>query len=1038
MVQTRAQSRNNSNESNEFPGTNSQGHCADQTQTAQQPAMRVQQGMLDVAEPHEDFYGSEDQHDSAPEDYDDDEYQQNPESEDESEFEHQPRRQSYRQLKPRYGQSNVPIAPHDNTAVNFQGWGVTQGEEAWYDPSRWRVSRSKKKKNVFVLPIPTPGELKTLLARFTRPDSVRKGWGYSRNAGDAIEELWSTRYGWDCTTTRIEMDYGFLIRNLGQIRAHQQVNGKNCDRCFANGRSNPCDHDFLNACTPCVKSGVRCTYTDRRTMRTRELTGTANEGAGIPRPIPNYEMWFRSDQPPVPESPWILPVAVRDTKVRPEPAAWREEDAQYNAHEQQYGFDPHVNPVLYDNQGNNPKFIVNGVPHVNPAVHQYRARPSGRLRLTGPDGDEYRPGRRPRMRRLDLGTHPAQDDMHPGMQNEAPGGAYGGQNLYPQQQLGQMPQQGAGQGMGGGGQHFNHGAGGGDRGGRNPNPPTLTSEQAYINELHRDYWRLKYEVETIHAQNQYFLIAFERLEQILPKFVLRDNFPMLGPHPQRANPFRVAPPGTPLNVDTASAQQAAQYGRHNASQAAPPAMPRNPMNQPRGAGLARNPRPMPPPGSYPSSAQQASFPPDVKTPLHFGHPASAPPQQTSFAAPVHTPQQTSFLGSAHTPHQASFLAATQPAQPNQFQGPQQFTAPQSNLAGPSQGPSRPTSTGLDQNLLDAIADPDFHVSADFMQQFYADGNITPEHQSQQLHNARRTPSDTTNPLNLMTQQPQPQAQTQGPSQQRPRRSTIGEGAPSGLKRRYQSPDTTDQPSKPQIKRPRQDSTASSLGPGPIPQTQGPFQDLSAMNPGAGSVFALPPSRRNAAVPGSQQSTMGPTELDQFMAQSQNYTAAGWTPEQVDTMTQQMASGYETINANMSINVEHDQKQNHSESTEPETSNGSDPDANTDSGAEDIAQNQGDADSNVDAAGESDHDSLFHSNGSQSSDGSNSQNGASRQATGSSGSSESIVAFHYAGDPPIGGWAVGPLGGGDPGLESIPEEYGGCHSSKGGVKRKRIR
>ncbi|KAL4962458.1 uncharacterized protein BDV14DRAFT_202789 [Aspergillus stella-maris] len=996
--------------------------------------MAVHQDMLGV-EGHEDFFDPEDHHDTALDhDDDDDEYQHVPESEDESEFEHPPRRQSNRPPRRQYAQGTVPIAPRTTNPRMYGHGGATQDEEAWYDPSRWRVSRSKKKKNIFILPIPTPGELKTLLAKFTRPDSVRKGWGYSRNAGDAIEELWSTRYGWDFTTTRIEMDYGLLIRNLGLMRSHQQVNGRNCDRCFANGRSNPCDHDFQNACTPCVKNGIRCTYTDRRTLHTRELTGTANAGADL-NTIPNSETWFRSDQPPVPETPWIPPMTIRDTKARPEPAAWRQEDARYDAHKQQYGVDPHVNPVLYENQGNNPQFIVNGVPHVNPAVHEYRARPSGRRLVTGPDGEEYRPARRARMRRLDLGT-PAQDGMHPGMQNAAPGGAYGGQNFYPQQGYGQgqqyggMPQQGAGQGMGGRGQPFNNGAGG-----RNPNPAMLTPEQAYINALYHNYHRLRYEVDTLHGQNQWFMDAFTYLQEILPKFVPEDRFPTLGRTLQRPSPFRgTQPPGIPLSVDTAAAQQAGQYGRQDTPQTAPPTMRRNPMNQPRRAGPARNRRPMAPPGSYPSCAQQASLPRDIKAPLQFGHPASAPPQQTSFVAPVHTPQQTPYPGSAHTPQQPSFPASIQPTQQGPFQPQQQFTAPQSNLAPPSRGPSRPTSTGFDKTLLDVLADPNFPMPQDFdLQEFFANGNMTPE-QAQQLQNARRTPSDTINPVNLMAQQPQ--AQAQGPSQVRPRRSTIGDQFPTataGLKRRFESTDSADQQAEPQIKRPRQDSGASSFNPGPTPQMQSPFQDLSAMNPGSGSVFAMPPNRRNAAVPGSQQSTMDPAAFDQFMAQSQIYTTAEWTTKHADAMTQHMAAGYESMNVNMNMNVDHtqqqetEQEQNHSESTdtsssaEPETSTGNS--TGSDPSADDDADADGETDvgaEDTQGESESDHDSLFNSNGENSSEGSNSQVGASRQATGSSGSSESIVAFHYAGAPP-----VGPSGGGDPGLESIPEEYGGA-------------
>ncbi|KAL4794848.1 hypothetical protein BDV19DRAFT_389750 [Aspergillus venezuelensis] len=995
--------------------------------------MAVHQDMLGV-EAHDDFFDPEDHHDTAPDyDDDDDEYQHVPESEDESEFEHPPRRQSNRQQRPQYSQGNVPIAPRTNTSGNGHG-GATQDEEAWYDPSRWRVSRSKKKKNIFILPIPTPGELKTLLAKFTRPDSVRKGWGYSRNAGDAIEELWSTAYGWDFTTTRIEMDYGLLIRNLGKIRSHQQVNGRNCDRCFANGRSNPCDHDFVNACTPCVKNGIRCTYTDRRTLRTRELTGTANAGADL-LTVPNSETWYRSDQPSVPEAPWIPPVATRDTKARPEPAAWRQEDAQYNAHKQQYGIDPHVNPVLYDNQGNNPRFVVNGVPHVNPAVYEYRAKPSGRMRVTGPDGEEYRPARRARMRRLDLGTPSAQDGIH----NAAPGGAHGGQNFYPQQGYGQgqqysgTPQQGAGQGMGDRGQPFNNGAGG-----RNPNPPMLTPEQAYINALYHDYHRLRYEVETLHEQNQWFMDSFTYLQEILPKFVPENRFPTLGPSLQRPSPFRgTQPPGIPLSVDTAAAQQAGHYGRRDTPQTAPPTMRRVPMNQAQGAGPARNRGPMAPPGSYPSSAQRASFPRDVKVPMQFGHPASAPPQQTSFAAPVHTPQQASYARSSLTPQQPSFPASTQPTQqPGHFQPQQQFPAPQSNLAPPSRGPSRPTSTGFDQSLLDVLADPNFPMPPELMEGFFENANMTPE-QAQHFQNARRTPSDTINPLNLMTQQPQ--AQGQGPSQVRPRRSTIGDRFPTataGLKRRIESTDSADQPSyaEPQIKRPRQDSGASSLC--PAPHMQGQFQDLGTMNPGPGSVFALPPDRRNAAVPGSQQSTMDPAAFDQFMAQSQTYNAASWTTEHADAVAQQMPAGYEAIKLKKNVNVDHtqqqeaeqEQEQSHSSSTDPsstaEHSTTSSTGSNSDHSADADADAHGEADSTVDAAGESesDHDSLFNSNGENSSDGSNSQVGASRQATGSSGSSESIVAFHYAGIPLVGGWPIGPSGAVDPGLHSIPEEF----------------
>ncbi|KAL4913004.1 hypothetical protein BDW62DRAFT_205991 [Aspergillus aurantiobrunneus] len=159
------------------------------------------------------------------------------------------------------------------------------------------------------IPIPSPQELQQIRKNFRR-ERERQNWGIIRDHYHALQEHWAQHYGWETGSFRLEMDYAELIRTIGQYRNLSVVDKKNCDRCCAKGSTSLCGHNGIDACVKCVKANTPCTLTDRHTLITNNLVGTANHQAtDLSDPGASEIHWHPSQQPsvsfPQPQPPFV-------------------------------------------------------------------------------------------------------------------------------------------------------------------------------------------------------------------------------------------------------------------------------------------------------------------------------------------------------------------------------------------------------------------------------------------------------------------------------------------------------------------------------------------------------------------------------------------------------------------------------------------------------------------------------------------------------------------------------------------------------------
>lgn len=96
---------------------------------------------------------------------------------------------------------------------------------------RKRIPRGgQRKTHVFHIPVPDPQDLKVIRRNFKRPQN-RQVWGVIRDHFSALEDFWIKKYKWNMPTTRTELDYGLLVRNICKYRHIPSSNGRTCDRC---------------------------------------------------------------------------------------------------------------------------------------------------------------------------------------------------------------------------------------------------------------------------------------------------------------------------------------------------------------------------------------------------------------------------------------------------------------------------------------------------------------------------------------------------------------------------------------------------------------------------------------------------------------------------------------------------------------------------------------------------------------------------------------------------------------------------------------
>ncbi|KAL4785953.1 hypothetical protein BJX76DRAFT_355548 [Aspergillus varians] len=165
-------------------------------------------------------------------------------------------------------------------------------------PNKRAQRGGQRKTHVYRIPVPPPAQLERIRKNFERPRQ-RQVWGVLRDNFCAVEDLWATHYGWDLSRIKVEMDYGELVRNIGEYRKLPAVDGKTCDRCSARGQTTNCKHNYKDACKSCLRNNVECTVTMRKSLTTVPLRKNVNDHVELTDPDAIEVHFELRQQPPV-------------------------------------------------------------------------------------------------------------------------------------------------------------------------------------------------------------------------------------------------------------------------------------------------------------------------------------------------------------------------------------------------------------------------------------------------------------------------------------------------------------------------------------------------------------------------------------------------------------------------------------------------------------------------------------------------------------------------------------------------------------------